>query len=465
MMRTKSKRKEKLDPALLKKLGDYGCTRLDLKGFKIVDSQLPFLDLPKYQSLVWLNLPSNHLCDFPVQICELPFLKTLRLSANYISSIPPQITHLTSLTLLDLSKNDIKSFGPELGCLMSLVDLNLHWNGLQTLSSALNNLTQLRILNVSLNCISSFPTLNNCKKLENVDLSHNWLKSIPNSFFSTSLYSLNFAGNRISDANTEHIFPNLVSVSCFDLQNNELREVPRGLTEMPILKYLRLRGNQLRSLPDSISRLTCLEELEVSNNFLERLPQGISNLTRLAALLAYQNFISELPPDLGVMATREFGFAYNRLKTISLSKGGWAKMISFYLQNNSMQAIDSTVFMNMNECQEVYLSNNKLSSLPATLGCLKDLRKLEAMSNKLTSFPSVNGLTYLQVLDLGNNKFSQLPPSIMKVTSLTHLNLFANKLSTVPEQISSLIVLKRLYLGNNRLNSLPKVFLLRWWQS
>ena len=70
--------------------------------------------------------------------------------------------------------------------------------------------------------------------------------------------------------------------------------------------------------------------------------------------------------------------------------------------------------------ESLYLSNNKLSSLPAEIGKLVNLQYLDLHNNQLSSLPAEIGkLTNLQILYLNNNKLSSLPIEILNIkTSL-----------------------------------------------
>jgi len=103
------------------------------------------------------------------------------------------------------------------------------------------------------------------------------------------------------------------------------------------------------------------------------------------------------------------------------------------------------------------LSGNRLTSLPAEIGQFTSLTMLSLRSNhRLTSVPAEIGrLTSLTELHLSYNQLTSLPPEIGQLTSLTRLNLDGNQLTSVPAEIWQLPSLEYLALRNNQLKSLP----------
>lgn len=77
--------------------------------------------------------------------------------------------------------------------------------------------------------------------------------------------------------------------------------------------------------------------------------------------------------------------------------------------------------------------NNKINSLPESIGELRNLRKLM----------------------LENNRIGVLPEGIGNLKNLTDLDLRSNHLTALPEEIGSLHALRFLDLRNNQLTSLP----------
>ena len=106
--------------------------------------------------------------------------------------------------------------------------------------------------------------------------------------------------------------------------------------------------------------------------------------------------------------------------------------------------------------QELWLDNNRLSSLPAKLSQLTSLRVLRLGNNLLYSLPAELGqLTSLQDLSFYNNQLTSWPTGLGQLTSLQQLWLEHNQLDSLPAELGQLTSLQQLWLNDNLLYSLP----------
>lgn len=108
--------------------------------------------------------------------------------------------------------------------------------------------------------------------------------------------------------------------------------------------------------------------------------------------------------------------------------------------------------------QRLDLSNMGIDTFPKCLLKLTDLEEVDLSRNQLKKIPDYIGqLTGMLWLDLHSNYIEQLPKSIGQLESLCHLNLCNNSLESagLPADIGNLRNLQILNLGMNRLTTLP----------
>ncbi|XP_061085072.1 leucine-rich repeat-containing protein 10 [Conger conger] len=105
---------------------------------------------------------------------------------------------------------------------------------------------------------------------------------------------------------------------------------------------------------------------------------------------------------------------------------------------------------------KLYLSNNRLGSLPPELGGLASLQLLALDFNSLEELPvCVCGLPQLNTLYLSNNRLHRLPPELALLTELRTLWLETNCFSDFPPVLCRLPALRTLHAGYNQLRALP----------
>ncbi|MFX0092217.1 MAG: leucine-rich repeat domain-containing protein [Candidatus Hodarchaeota archaeon] len=99
---------------------------------------------------------------------------------------------------------------------------------------------------------------------------------------------------------------------------------------------------------------------------------------------------------------------------------------------------------------ELALCAQGLSSLPASLGTLDNLRQLSLTSNQLQALPEAFGeLQSLQRLYLWKNRLHSRPESVAQLQNLQELYLEENQFRSLPESVCQLQALRTLYLEGN----------------
>jgi leucine-rich repeat protein SHOC2 len=144
----------------------------------------------------------------------------------------------------------------------------------------------------------------------------------------------------------------------------------------------------------------------------------------------------------------------NNLTSLPESIGNLRNLSKLVLNNNQLTSLPESI-SNLTNLSELVLNNN-LTSLPESIGNLTNLSELVLNNNQLTSLPeSIGNLTNLSELVLNNNQLTSLPESIGNLRNLRELVLNDNQLTSLPESLGNLY-LSKLILNNNQLTSLPE---------
>jgi len=109
-------------------------------------------------SLLILDLSSNHFNEFPQEILAISKLKSLKMDSNRLKKIPNEISKLSHLESLSLASNYITALPSTIGQLSkSLTTLNLSFNRIENLPIDLCELTKLKVLWIQNNAFTALP--------------------------------------------------------------------------------------------------------------------------------------------------------------------------------------------------------------------------------------------------------------------------------------------------------------------
>jgi hypothetical protein len=127
-------------------------------------------------------------------------------------------------------------------------------------------------LNLSTNFLQSLPPLDYLTSLQALDLSNNRLTTLENGIALARLYALtrlNCAQNTLQYVSDDCFSP-LTSLQELNLADNRLTSIPESFNRLTSLRVLKLQNNQLRIVPENILlRLTRLRELNLDGNQLQ----------------------------------------------------------------------------------------------------------------------------------------------------------------------------------------------------
>ncbi|BFF92869.1 leucine-rich repeat-containing protein 40 [Drosophila madeirensis] len=221
-----------------------------------------------------------------------------------------------------------------------------------------------------------------------------------------------------------------------NVSRNKLSDLPRELYSLPELRHLNISYNQFNELNPDISDLHMLEFLDAGHNNIQSLPGGIGFLVRLTALLLPHNHIKDLPPDLvNMRSLQRVDLMQNDLTCLPEDMGLLRKLQFLYIQHNDI--LELSDFEGNEALTELHASNNYIENIPIRM-CenLPHLKVLDLRDNKITELPDeLCLLRNLNRLDVSNNSIDTLPVSLSSLAHLISLQVEGNPIKTVRRDI------------------------------
>ena len=130
--------------------------------------------------------------------------------------------------------------------------------------------------------------------------------------------------------------------------------------------------------------------------------------------------------------------------------------ISYSQQDKMYTSLEDAMAVSPDSVFRLDLSKNRYSEIPEEIFKFKNLQELYLSKNKLDSLPAHFFFNNLRILDLSKNKFEIFPASICKNESLRNLFMGKNKMSEIPECIGNLHDLIILDIWFNPIDDLPE---------
>lgn len=364
--------------------------------------------------------------------------------------VPDAIGDLTELQILYLGNhNDVDFIDPEVGTagidkwflLINGVDLSAERMNIAKeqlrirhpkAQSTLNYGTKkpfvyatdaVKYGNVSNRISGISEAIANCKELTQLSIANGMISELP-----ASLATL----------------PNLTDVEIF---NSPVTEIPAAITQLPNLILLNFSANlnvdqnplqaSLRALCDGPSK-DKLQILYMNELKLTELPSNLSNLEHLGLL------------DVGT----------NRIKQLPML-GQKVALVQCFLDNNLIESIPDKWFM-PDDLETMTVSNNKLTEFPNMFSS-KSMYKVSGLDfsgNQISKFSANFEGVNVEVLNLNNNSFTELPVELSDTESkFNFLQVSNNRIDTIkPDALKNLKYLEALECMGNNLKSMPLEF-------
>jgi hypothetical protein len=174
-------------------------------------------------------------------------------------------------------------------------------------------------------------------------------------------------------------------------------------------KRIQLSANLTEFPSELYAHCDTVEILDLSNNKLRSLPDDFHRFHRLKIAFFSQNEFTELPAVLGKCASLTMiGFKSNKIETV---------------HEDALQP----------QTQWLILTDNRLKSLPESIGKCIRLQKCALAGNQLTQLPdSMQDCVNLELLRISANEIAVLPPWLLNLPKLSWLAFSGNPALTIP---------------------------------
>ncbi|KAI6646673.1 Leucine-rich repeat serine/threonine-protein kinase 1 isoform X1 [Oopsacas minuta] len=274
---------------------------------------------------------------------------------------------------------------PEFAIFCNFTKYSLRDLQVDTLTESLLNLSQKFVMTIPGIVI---PPQDLIKYVTKVDVSNNFLTSVPECFYSlNNLFNLDLSFNKITSFTPEP--GKWLQLSYLSLANNQLKTLHPELFKLPQLRYCNVNNNELLNLPRQMWIAPVLNKLMLKNNKIQNLPEDIPLNTNSQSMSCFRTSESM---DSPVSGEQKF-----HSRTTIFTKG-----LQFDFTKTTSCLPKALTHLN--------LAENILTDLPEELPCLcPDLQVLNLSCNNLTgvSFPTCFPASLLD-LNLSSNKITSI---------------------------------------------------------
>ena len=192
--------------------------------------------------------------------------------------------------------------------------------------------------------------------------------------------------------------------------------------------------NHLEELPKDFGSLVNLTCVSLRLNKLKDLPASFAKLTKLRDVNLSSNCLTRMPTALKSLSSIEF---------LKLDDNPFEETIEFPSNWNGLK------FLSFSGCNQDMIS--------PTINSLTDLGVLNIGNNYWKTLPNLDGLANLEFLDMSDMivPLQKFPDSLANLRSLDEIQCQNSGLRHLPEWIDNLRSLRQLELSGNCLTELP----------
>ena len=339
-----------------------------------------------------LGIYNYKLLYIPDTFIEMKRLEELCLADTNLKAFPEELsTNLKKLKKLEINGNSLVAL-PKVWRCRRLADLNVSEVPLEAWSRIFPQLPNIAKLSITGCRLFSFPSaLKILRKLEELDISNNYITHLPTEWDSKFLKVLDMADNSLGSTSTLNAISQLSWIHTLNLSGNNLDKFPLAVQQLKCIRKLDISNNPGVVFPDSLQNLQTLEIFNASTCELNSFPRFLLKLPKIKRIALNRNTIETIPN----------------------------KWNSIHLKNLSLKA------------------NRGLQVSSDTLSGIGSIEQLFLSSCGLTQIPElILHVPILQILNLEDNPITRIPEDVYRaIKGIGRLQLNASNLIESPKEI------------------------------
>lgn len=232
----------------------------------------------RFKNLEEIDLSKNQLTSIPAELTKIPKLKRLQLNFNELTDTSIHFSRNKHIDAINLQSNRITRIPTEIKKNRRLNSLWIGNNNLEKIDNqSFRGLKKLQAINLYSANMKQLPTgVRKLKNLVELDLYHNKLQKLPDEVCKLKkLQTLAVSHNDIGELPSK--LGNLKHLKTLYTHHNRLFDLP----QMPDLKLLDIKDNAFNRFPKNVYALNNLQDFDCSNNDLSEVPIGLSKIKTL----------------------------------------------------------------------------------------------------------------------------------------------------------------------------------------
>ncbi|EAR89626.2 ankyrin repeat protein (macronuclear) [Tetrahymena thermophila SB210] len=201
-----------------------------------------------------------------------------------------------------------------------------------------------------------------------------------------------------------------------------------------------------------------IKEIDTQSNFSQPIKDKTEYTGAINTQINNSLSLSDYNSKNGKKEVTPVNKSPNKYTALSINQQGNTSNAQFVFSYTNKQATSFPKQFKLNEyfLEVLELSNNKFKQLPEEIYQFKQLKRLKLDNNFIRQIPQMLfSLIFLQDFSISNNLISELPINISNQQSLVTLDISKNRITHLPEQICKLKQLQSLNISNNEFTSLP----------